>query len=128
MAQKNGTEQPTGVLPMTRRKTILVLGLGLGLAAGTAWAGHRHDDCAVPMTDWQPREAVAKMAEKNGWTVRRIKIDDGCYELIANDTKGNRIEAKVHPGTLEVVEIEIEPDHSDDTEGLEHEEREKEDD
>ena len=66
------------------------------------------DDCFVPMADWQPRTAVARLAEANGWTVRRIKIDDGCYEIDGTDGEGRRIEVTVHPATLEVVEIEYE--------------------
>ena len=75
------------------------------LPAAPAFA---EDECAVPMTDWQPREAVAKLAETSGWKVRRIKIDDGCYEIDARDTAGRSFEATVHPATLEVLKIEQE--------------------
>ena len=75
--------------------------------AGSALA---EDDCSVPMVNWQPREAVAKLAAEKGWTVRRIKIDDGCYEVIGTDANGRHIEAKIHPGTLAVMEIEHEND------------------
>lgn len=79
---------------------IVVTALGLGTAA-------RADmDCTVPMADWQPRAAVQKMAEEQGWTLRRIKIDDGCYELHGRDAKGREIEVKVDPATLKVLEIE----------------------
>jgi hypothetical protein len=47
--------------------------------------GVADDDCFVPMADWQPRDAVARLAEGNGWSVRRIKIDDGCYEIDGRD-------------------------------------------
>ncbi|MGO4907341.1 PepSY domain-containing protein [Pseudorhodobacter sp. W20_MBD10_FR17] len=77
------------------------------LASEVAQADTR---CAVPMTDWQPRDAVARMAEQNGWKVRRIKIDDGCYEIIGSDAKGRKLEVKVHPGTLAVVEHEHDAD------------------
>ena len=68
------------------------------------------DDCFVPMADWQPRDAVARLAEENGWTVRRIKIDDGCYEIDGSDAEGRRIEVTVHPATLQVIEFEYEED------------------
>ncbi len=66
------------------------------------------DDCAVPMADWQPRAAVQEMAEARGWTVRRIKIDDGCYEVDASDAEGHAIEVKVDPSTLAIMEFEFE--------------------
>ena len=63
------------------------------------------DDCNVPAERWQPREAVQQMAARQGWTVQRLKIDDGCYELRATDAQGRRIKAKVDPETLQVIQV-----------------------
>ena len=81
------------------------------------------DDCAVPMADWQPREAVSRMAHEHGWVVRRIKIDDGCYEIIGRDAEGRAIEVYIHPGTLEILELEFE---DEDQEHEDEEDREGE--
>ena len=89
------------------RKTLTILAFLAALPAGAALAG---DDCFVPMADWQPREAVAQFAIAQGWEVRRIKIDDGCYEIDGRDAQGRAIEVKLHPGTLEIVEFEFEDD------------------
>lgn len=106
---------------MIRISTRLLL-LGV-LCASPAYAG---DDCEVPMAQWQPRAAVVRLAAEKGWEVRRIKIDDGCYELIGRDADGNSIEVKLDPATLAVVEIEFE-DHPEEGEaghhhGTEHDE------
>lgn len=85
------------------RKTLTILAFLAGLPAVPALA---EEGCFVPMSDWQPREAVAKLAETQGWTVRRIKIDDGCYEIDGKDASGQRIEVTVHPATLEVLKLE----------------------
>lgn len=82
--------------------------LAIALIASPALAD---DDCAVPMTQWQPREAVVKLAAEQGWVLRRIRIDDGCYELIGRDAQGRSIEVKLDPATLAVVEMEFEDDH-----------------
>jgi hypothetical protein len=87
--------------------------LTLALIATPALAG---DDCAVPMTNWQPREAVVKLAAEQGWVLRRIRIDDGCYEVIGRDAAGRAIEVKLDPATLAVVEMEFEDDHEDEHE------------
>ena len=92
------------------RKTLMVLALLAGFPAGVALA---EEGCFVPMSDWQPREAVVKLAEEKGWTVRRIKIDDGCYEIDGKDQAGKRIEVTVHPATLEVLRIENEESEGD---------------
>jgi hypothetical protein len=89
------------------KKTLAILVLVAALPAGAALAD---DDCFVPMAEWQPREAVVRLAETKGWSVRRIKIDDGCYEIDGRDAQGRRIEATVHPGTLEVIELDYEDD------------------
>ncbi len=80
------------------------------LIAGMAQADIR---CAVPMTKWQPREAVMQLAQEKGWTVRRIKIDDGCYEIVGTDATGAKLKVKVHPGTLAILPDK--PDHENDS-------------
>lgn len=92
------------------RRTLTILALAALVPAGVARAD---EDCFVPMADWQPRDAVAMLAEENGWTVRRIKIDDGCYEIDGRDAEGRAIEVTVHPATLEVIEFEYEDDEDD---------------
>ncbi len=87
------------------KKTLTILSFLLLLPAAAARA---EDDCFVPMAEWQPRDAVARLAEENGWSVRRIKIDDGCYEIDGRDAEGRRIEVTVHPKTLDVIEMEYE--------------------
>lgn len=93
------------------RKTLTILGLLAALPAGIAWAD---DGCFAPMAEWQPRDAVAQLARDNGWTVRRIKIDDGCYEIKGRDADGRAIEVTVHPATLQLLAIEYEDEDDDD--------------
>lgn len=52
---------------------------------------------------WQPQAKLEEMLTKKGWTVRRIKVDGGCYEVYALNEKGERVEAYFHPRTLEPV-------------------------
>jgi len=74
----------------------------LALAALPALAS---DDCDAPVERWQSREAVQQMAASQGWTVQRLKIDDGCYELRATDAQGRSLKAKVDPETLQIIKI-----------------------
>lgn len=104
----------TRFLPRVGQMIGPVFWLSLVLAAPMARADE--DDCAVPMSDWQPRSAVEAVAKAEGWTLRRIRIDDGCYEAIGTDAQGRAMEAKLNPATLRVlsVEFEEEDDHGDD--------------
>ena len=93
------------------KKPLTILLFCALIPAGVARADD--DDCFVPMADWQPREAVAEFAIAQGWEVRRIKIDDGCYEIDGRDAQGRAIEVKLHPGTLQIIEFEFEDDDDD---------------
>ena len=55
---------------------------------------------------WQSTEALTEKLTKEGWEVRLVKEDGGCYEVYAKDKDGNRTEAYFHPVTLEPVPIE----------------------
>ncbi len=71
------------------------------------------DDCYVPMSQWQSREAARNWAQSQGWDVRRLKIDDGCYEIEGYDQSGREIEVKIDPATFAIVEFEYEDDDDD---------------
>lgn len=93
------------------QKTITILAFLTASVAGSAQA---EEGCFVPMSNWKPREAVVKLAEERSWDVRRIKIDDGCYEIKGRDAEGREIEVKLQPDTLQIVEFEFEEEHEDD--------------
>lgn len=85
------------------RLALMILACVAALSAGPARAD---EECFVPMADWKPREAVAALAAQRGWTVRRIKIDDGCYNIVGTDAQGQWIKVTVHPSTLKIIQIE----------------------
>ena len=76
-----------------------IVGLS-ALTLGPVPARADKDDCAEPMATWQPRDVVAKMALEHGWTVDRIKIDEGCYRLDARNADGKHVQIWVNPATL----------------------------
>ena len=78
---------------------IVALTILVGNAA-PALAGQR---CSEPMAEWKPRAALVEKLRADGWTIRRIKTDDGCYKVRAIDAEGRRVKAKFDPATLERV-------------------------
>ncbi|WP_438268109.1 PepSY domain-containing protein [Microvirga flocculans] len=74
--------------------------LSVCLGAAPVAAGER---CNVPLADWQPREALQKKLADEGWTVLSIRSDDGCYKVKATNPRGERLEAKYDPGSLELI-------------------------
>jgi hypothetical protein len=77
----------------------------LVLAGQPAWAD---DECDAPSETWRPRSAVRVLAERNGWHIDKLKIDDGCYEVKGRDADGRRFKAKLDPATLKVVRMKRE--------------------
>lgn len=75
------------------------------LATGAVAAS---DLCNVPEAERQPIEALQKKLESDGWKVKRIKVDDGCYETYALTDTGQRVEAYFDPKTFELVKSKSE--------------------
>jgi hypothetical protein len=68
-----------------------------GLATGLATCD------SGPQEKWQPQAKLEEQLKSQGWQIRRIKIDGGCYEVYAINEKGEKVEAYFHPLTLEPV-------------------------
>ena len=81
-------------------RTIIFQILALTIACGTALAGEK---CDVPVSEWQPREALESKLAAVGWHIRSIKARDGCYEAVGVDAEGSIVQAVFNPKTLERV-------------------------
>ena len=86
-------------------KRVPVVAMIAVLAAGPVAAS---DLCNVPETDRQPVEALQQKLEREGWQVKKIKVDDGCYEAYAMTDTGQRVEAYFDPKTLELLKSKSE--------------------
>jgi hypothetical protein len=56
-----------------------------------------------PKEGWQTQAKLEETLKGKGWTVRKVKVDGGCYEVYGLDEKGQRVEAYFHPVTLAPV-------------------------
>lgn len=105
----------TSLLSIVRLITVLAASLGLTLSTVEVRAD---DDCTDPIASWQPREQLKQQLEARGWTVYRIRVDDGCYKVRGVDEQGRQVEATYSPASFELKELELEDE--------EHERRERE--
>lgn len=62
-------------------------------------------DSGDPST-WKSKDELKQKLTDEGWQVRLIKEDGGCYEVYAIDKEGNRTEAYFHPVTFEPIPID----------------------
>jgi hypothetical protein len=60
---------------------------------------------AGPVSKWKTPAALTAKLVKQGWQVRKVKPDGGCYEVYGTTPKGERVEAYFHPVSLENLYI-----------------------
>jgi len=80
-------------------KTTLPMGLATVLLMMGAAGASAHGDvvCKVPKSEWRPSLELQRELKQRGWTVRRIQVENGCYEVYGFDEKNARIEAFFDP-------------------------------
>lgn len=83
------------------KPTALLLA-ALALAAQTTLA-RAEVECEEPMADWQPVSRLVEVVTAQGWTVQKVRADDGCYHLRATDKDGNPVEAIFDPVSLRLL-------------------------
>ena len=83
---------------MTAKPLIAAL-LALGIAAPAFATGKM--TCDAPQAQWKKQEDLVASLTKQGWQVRKSKVDGGCYEVYGTTPEGDRVEAYFHPVTFE---------------------------
>ena len=89
----------------------MVLSAALATAVTAAFAvspALASDKCNVPQAEWQPKEALQQKLEGEGWKVKKLKVDDGCYEVYVTDGQGKRMEVYFDPKTFATVKSKSE--------------------
>jgi hypothetical protein len=56
---------------------------------------------AGPQSGWKTRAELEASLVAQGWTVKKSKVDGGCYEVYGTTPEGDRVEAYFHPVSLE---------------------------
>ena len=67
-------------------------------AAGPAYAEGKCS--SAPKSKWQPRSALESQLQADGFKVREIKVEGGCYEVYATDKEGKRANMAFNAETL----------------------------
>ena len=83
-----------------QRQLLITL---LTLAAGSAFAQHAERCEPIPKAEWKPQAELERKLKSEGWTISRVKIENGCYEVYGKNAVGKKTETFFHPKTLEVV-------------------------
>lgn len=81
---------------MKLRLVILAAAVA-GAAGATPASATGKMTCDAPQAQWKSMDALQAQLKKQGWEVRKSKVDGGCYEVYGTDPDGNRVEAYFHP-------------------------------
>lgn len=60
---------------------------------------------ATERSAWLSEQQVTQRLVNDGWQVRRMKEDGGCWEVYGTTPEGKRVEVYVHPVSGEVLLI-----------------------
>jgi len=84
-------------------KILALAGTALLLAATPAFAESARECTTAPKSQWMSQDEAKSKAEAMGYEVRRIKVEDSCYEVYAIAKGGKRSEILRNPVTGEIV-------------------------
>lgn len=85
-----------------KKASLLCLTLLCIAAAGTVQA-HGDVRCDVPKAEWKTQKELQSKLIAEGWKVRKVKVENGCYEVYGFDEKGKRVENFFNPKTFDKV-------------------------
>ncbi|PLX39416.1 MAG: PepSY domain-containing protein [Hyphomicrobiales bacterium] len=91
------------------RKIVLATVAAFTVIGSTAaFASGDEAKCtSAPRDQWMSEEAVKAKVMEMGYEVRRVKVEDGCYEAYAIDKNGAKAELYVDPMTGNVVKSKM---------------------
>ena len=83
---------------ITAAATALIATAGL---SSPALATGKMSCEAGPQSGWKTQDELKADLVKKGWTIKKSKIDGGCYEVYGTTPEGDRVEAYFHPVSME---------------------------
>lgn len=90
---------------MKQHSYLLTLSLAaLSVLSATAMA-HGNYSCDVPKAEWRPQMELQRKLKDEGWKVRMVRTENGCYEVYGFDNNKARVEAFFNPKTFERLDL-----------------------
>lgn len=83
------------------KKSACLIAPILMFAATSVSATGLHTCEATDKDAWLSKASLTEKLESEGWSVRRMKEDGGCWEVYGTDPEGRRVEGYFHPVTGE---------------------------
>lgn len=84
-------------------KRMLLLTAAAVVVASPVWAASGKCSTA-PKSQWQPQSKLEAQLQTEGFKIRQIKTENGCYEVYATDKAGKRQNLAYNAQTLEKLD------------------------
>lgn len=81
--------------------TSLITALGALTLASPAGATGLMTCKSGDQSTWKTQDQLTSAITAQGWQVRKVKVDGGCYEVYGTTPEGDRVEAYFDPVSLE---------------------------
>jgi hypothetical protein len=88
------------------RSAALLPAVALAFLSWAAQAQHAERCEPIPKEQWKPQAELERKLTDMAWKIRRVKIENGCYEVYGTDEKGGKVEVFFHPKTFDRVVAE----------------------
>ncbi len=86
---------------MIRTHVLLLLLAG---TTSVAWADGNYR-CDVPRDQMRPQMELQRKLKSEGWKIRMIQTENGCYEVYGFDRNKQRVEAFFDPKTFQRLDV-----------------------
>lgn len=83
-------------------KLILLTLTALPMASALADGNYK---CEVPKAEMRPQMELQKKLKDEGWKIRMIQTENGCYEVYGFDANKKRVEAFFDPKSFRRLDV-----------------------
>ena len=83
-------------------KTVLTGLIVIGMSSSVFASSYECN--SGPESEWKTKNEAKAVLIAEGYEVRKVKVEDGCYELYTKKD-GKKFEVFINPSTLEITKI-----------------------
>lgn len=84
-------------------EVVTAVVLGVLFCVGSASASGMVECNTKDESKYQAKDVLEKQLTSKGWKVRKIEIDEHCYEVYGTTPNGEKVEAFFNPVTLDTL-------------------------
>ena len=88
-----------------KKTSLLIAACAILASASPAMADGNVRCGGGPRAGWKSLASVQQALKAQGWTIKKVKPENDCYEVYGKTPEGLNVEAFFHPVTLKKVRV-----------------------